>query len=232
MVLVSRYSASASEILAGALQDYGRALIVGDSATHGKGTVQALLDLGTHIAGTRGSGAGQPRLGALKLTVQQFYRVNGDSTQNRGVLSDIVLPSLSEYLATTEKELDNALPFDHVTPAEHKDLHLVSTSVKTALRARSAERVKNSTEFAKLAKEIDLVKARKESKKLPLNEQELRGQFTQDEAENAEKQANGLLPTETSSDSGAYKFKRNYSNNEILHIMEDFLQPGKLAQSP
>src|SRR5207302_5113254 len=95
MVLVSRYSASASEILAGALQDYGRALIVGDSSTHGKGTVQALLDLGTQIAGNRVGGSPQPKLGALKLTVQQFYRVNGDSTQNRGVLSDVVLPSLT-----------------------------------------------------------------------------------------------------------------------------------------
>jgi carboxyl-terminal processing protease len=232
MVLVSRYSASASEILAGALQDYGRALIVGDSATHGKGTVQALLDLGNQIAGSRGGTAGRPKLGALKLTVQQFYRVNGDSTQNRGVLSDIVLPSLTEYLATTEKELDNALPFDHVTPAEHSDLHMVPMSVKSALRARSAERVKNSTDFTKLAKEVDLVKARKESKKMPLNEQELRAQFTKEEAENAEKRANGLLPSESSSDAGAYKFQRNCTNNEILHIMEDFLQAKKLVQSP
>jgi carboxyl-terminal processing protease len=227
MVLVSRYSASASEILAGALQDYDRALIVGDSATHGKGTVQALLDLGSQIAGRSAVGAGRPKLGALKLTVQQFYRVNGDSTQNRGVLSDIVLPSLTEYVATTEKELDNALPFDHVSPAEHKDMHRVPMSLKLALKAKSAERVKNSPEFAKLGKEIELVKARKESKKIALNEQELRGQFTKDEAESANKGASGLLSAEPPSDSGAYKFKRNFTNNEILNIMVDLLQSSK-----
>lgn len=226
MVLVSRYSASASEILAGALQDYGRALIVGDSATHGKGTVQQLLDLGSQIVGNRVTSP-QPKLGALKLTVQQFYRVNGDSTQNRGVLSDIVLPSLTEYVATAEKELDNALPFDHVNPAEHTDLHLVPTSLKATLRAQSAERIKNSAEFTKLAKEMELIKARKTSKKVPLNEQDLREQFSNDEAEKAEKRANGLLPPEPTPDSGVYKFARNFTNNEILHIMEDFLQAAK-----
>ena len=90
VVLVSRFSRRASEILAGAMQDYGRALIVGDYATHGKGTVQRIIELG---------GATRSKMGALKLTIQQFYRVNGDSTQSMGVLSDIVIPSLSEYSA-------------------------------------------------------------------------------------------------------------------------------------
>src|SRR5207253_8228020 len=94
MVLVSRGSASASEIVAAALQDYGRALVVGDSATHGKGTVQAVIDLSEQVPRPMGA-----KLGALRLTLQQFYRVNGDSTQNRGVASDIVLPSVSEYLS-------------------------------------------------------------------------------------------------------------------------------------
>ncbi len=117
MVLVSRYSASASEILAGALQDYGRALIVGDTATHGKGTVQQVIDLGSQL-----QGEDAPKLGALKLTIQQFYRVNGDSTQNRGVACDIVLPSLSEVAATPEKDLDFALPFDQVKPVTHQNM--------------------------------------------------------------------------------------------------------------
>jgi len=231
VVLVSRYSASASEILAGALQDYGRALIVGDSTTHGKGTVQALLDLGTQIAGNRVGGSPQPKLGALKLTVQQFYRVNGDSTQNRGVLSDIVLPSLSEVVATTEKELDHALEFDQVKPAEHKDLGMVPMDIKTTLQARSAERVKSSAEFAKLAKEIELLKTRKARKAIPLNEQELREQFTKDEAEKVDQRVNGLVPPE-SPDAATYKFQRNYINDEVLRIMEDFVQGRKLVQSP
>jgi carboxyl-terminal processing protease len=230
MVLVSRYSASASEILAGALQDYGRALIVGDSATHGKGTVQALLDLGNQVAGNRLATGPRPKWGALKLTVQQFYRVNGDSTQNRGVLSDIIIPSLSEYVAAAEKELDHALAFDQVKPAEHQDLGMVPMDVKATLKARSAQRVKDSAEFAKLAKEIDLVKMRKARKVMPLNEAELRDQFTKEEAEKVEKQANGYLPPDSSS--GAYKFERNCTNNEILQIMGDFLQGRKLVQSP
>lgn len=232
MVLVSRHSASASEILAGALQDYGRALIVGDSATHGKGTVQALLDLGNQVAGNRLVTGTRPKLGALKLTVQQFYRVNGDSTQNRGVLSDIVLPSLTEYVAATEKELDHALAFDQVRPAEHKDLHMVSGELKAALKARSAQRVKASAEFAKLEKEIEMVKARKERKVMPLNEQELRAQFTKEEAEKVEQRANGFLPPESSSDGGVYKFPRNFTNNEILQIMEDFVQGPKPVPAP
>jgi carboxyl-terminal processing protease len=232
MVLVSRYSASASEILAGALQDYGRALIVGDSATHGKGTVQALLDLGNQFAGNRLAGRTRPKLGALKLTVQQFYRVNGDSTQNRGVLADIVLPSITEYVATTEKELDHALAFDHVKPVQHQDLAMIPDDLKASLRTRSAERVKSSAEFGKLAKEIELVKARRARKSLPLNEQELREQFTKEEAEKADRRVNDLSAPESSSDAGLYKFPRNFTNDEILHIMEDFFQGRKLVQAP
>jgi carboxyl-terminal processing protease len=230
MVLVSRYSASASEILAGALQDYGRALVVGDSATHGKGTVQALVELGNEVAGL-GRGA-QSKLGALKLTVQQFYRVNGDSTQNRGVLSDIVLPSLTEQVATTEGELDYALAFDHVRPVDHDYLGMVPPDVKAILKARSAQRVKNSAEFAKLAKELELVKARRARKAIPLNEQELREQFTKEEAEKLDRRVNGLVPPVESNETGAYKLERNFTNNEILQIMEDFLQGRKLVQSP
>jgi carboxyl-terminal processing protease len=221
MVLVSRYSASASEILAGALQDYGRALIVGDSSTHGKGTVQALVDLGNQVAGDAKNA--RSKLGALKLTIQQFYRVNGDSTQNRGVLSDIVLPSRTEHVATTEKELDYALAFDHVAPVAHAELGMVPAELKAGLKARSAERVKNSAEFAKLAKEIDVVKARIARKAIPLDEQELREQFTKDEAEKLEQRANGVVPPEAS-ETGTYKFQRNFTNNEILQIMEDFVQ--------
>ncbi len=224
MVLVSRFSASASEILAGALQDYGRALIVGDSSTHGKGTVQVVRELGNLLREDP-----PPKIGAIKLTVQQFYRVNGDSTQNRGVVSDVVIPSLSEYLSNGEKELDNALAFDHIDPVTHDDMGMVPADVKAAVRARSAERVKKSADFAKLAKDIELLKARKARKIVPLNEQELKAQFSKDEADKAEKLENGL-PPEAPPDA-KYKFQRNFTNNEVLQIMEDFLQGRKLAQA-
>jgi carboxyl-terminal processing protease len=224
MVLTSKLSASASEILAGALQDYGRALLVGDTSTHGKGTVQAVIDLGSRLQAEE-----PPKLGALKMTIQQFYRVNGDSTQNRGVASDIVLPSLTEELATSEKELDYALAFDQVKPVEHNQLGLVTPGVVAALKARSAQRIKESKEFAKLIKEMETIKARRAKKEIPLNEKELRDQFTKEDAEKLDKKDSGLDEEEPPSETAPYKFKRNYTNNEILQIMEDFMQGKKLA---
>lgn len=97
MVLTSRFSASASEILAGALQDYGRALIVGDSSTHGKGTVQSVIQLGRMLRTTN-------NLGAVKLTIRKFYRASGDSTQKKGVVPDLVLPSVNNVLDVGEAE--------------------------------------------------------------------------------------------------------------------------------
>jgi carboxyl-terminal processing protease len=223
VVLVSRFSASASEILAGALQDYGRALIVGDSTTYGKGTVQAVVDLGGQLQTDE-----PPKLGALKLTIQQFYRVNGDSTQARGVSSDVVLPSLTDALATGEKDSEHALAFSHVSPAEHEELGLVTPDLKAVLQARSAARVKKSADFAKLAKEIEKVKARKERKSVPLNEQELREQFSKEDAEKAE-QKEGFMPPEPPSDGKPFKFQHNFMNDEILQIMQDFIQGKKLV---
>jgi carboxyl-terminal processing protease len=222
MVLISRSSASASEIVAAALQDYGRALVVGDSATHGKGTVQAVIDLGEQLQAARA-----PKLGALRLTMQQFYRVNGDSTQNRGVASDVVLPSLTEYLATPEKDLDHALAFDQVKPAQHQDAGMISPELKALLKDRSAERVKASKDFAKFAKDIERLKSLRERKKVPVNEKELKEQMTKEEAEKAEQEKTDPDP-EPKSDDPAYKFRRNFINDEILNIMEDFLQRKKL----
>jgi carboxyl-terminal processing protease len=226
IVLTSRLSASASEILAGALQDYGRALVVGDSATHGKGSVQVLLDLGNQLRGDDQP----PKLGDLKLTIQQFYRVNGDSTQIRGVASDVVIPSLTEELGMAEKELENALPFDQVQPVEHDDMGLVPDQLKAILRGRSAERVKNAEDFKKLAREIEAVKQRRLKKVLPLSEKELRDQFTREDAEN-EEAGRGSIPKQKRTDTETYKFERNFTNNEVLNIMADLLQARKLLSA-
>jgi carboxyl-terminal processing protease len=227
MVLVSRFSASASEILAGALQDYGRALVVGDSSTFGKGTVQAVVDLSRQL-----QGESPPKLGAMKLTIQQFYRVNGDSTQDRGVIPDVVLPSLLEHLTAGEKEQDHALPFDRVKPAEHEDLGLVPADVKAILKERSARRIKGSADFARLSKEIERFKERKSRKALPLNEKELRALLAADEADKIDQKTEELLPRDTASGGGPFKFKRNFMNDEILQVMEDYLQGKKLVVAP
>jgi carboxyl-terminal processing protease len=222
LVLVNRFSASGSEIVAATLQDYGRALIVGDSATHGKGTVAAVIDLAEQLPGAK-----DLKLGALRLTYQQFYRVNGDSTQNRGVVSDIVLPSLTEYLATPEKDLDHALAFDRIKAAGHPDLGMVPADLKAVLKARSAQRIRASKDFTRLAGDIERLKGWQQLKKMPLSEKELKEQVSKDEADQADPEKKGLPPERKPTD-GTYKLPRNFINNEVLQIMEDFLQGRKL----
>ncbi|HEX5272357.1 MAG TPA: carboxy terminal-processing peptidase, partial [Gemmataceae bacterium] len=219
MVLTSRFSASASEILAGALQDYGRALVVGDSATYGKGTVQTVIDLGDQIGGVP-----PPKFGALKLTIQQFYRVNGDSTQARGVVSDVVLPSLTEHLGVGETEQDYALPFAKVNAIDHENMGLITPELKALLQKRSAERVKGSKDFDKLAKDIELFKERKARKKVTLNEKKLRDQLKTEDADKLDQKVNEAQPSDTPSGDAAYKFKRNYYSDEVLQVMQDFIQ--------
>ncbi|HEY6563659.1 MAG TPA: S41 family peptidase, partial [Pirellulaceae bacterium] len=115
VVLISKFSASASEILAGAIQDYRRGVIVGDISTHGKGTVQSLQDLGSRLFNV----PDPPNFGALKITMQQFYRPCGDSTQKRGVLSDVILPSLTSQMDVGEADLDYAIEFERVQASRH-----------------------------------------------------------------------------------------------------------------
>lgn len=139
VVLTSEFSASASEIFAGAIQDYGRGLVVGSDRTHGKGTVQTLIDL-DRLMGGMAPEVMERGAGTLKLTVQQFYRVNGSSTQARGVKADVVLPSPWEGRSRPESELENALPHDIITPA----ITGVPETVRALLpelRSRSEKRV-------------------------------------------------------------------------------------------
>jgi carboxyl-terminal processing protease len=222
MVLVSRFSASASEILAGALQDYGRALIVGDTSTYGKGTVQTVVDLGGLLRADP-----PPKLGALKLTIQGFYRPNGDSTQSRGVASDVVLPTLTEVLTGGEKESDYAMPFDKVKPVEHEEMGLVPPELKKALQEKSTKRVKDSKDFARLAKDIELLKERKDRKSVPLNEKDLKALLARDDDEKIDKKVEESTPSEKAGDGAPYKFRRNFLNNELLNIMEDYIQGVK-----
>ena len=116
VILVNRLSASASEILAGALQDYGRAVIIGGEHTHGKGTVQTIIDLDNYIP-FQNMQEYKP-LGALKLTIQKFYRISGASTQFRGVVPDLVLPDVMSGLKTGEQYIDFAMPWDTVKPVD------------------------------------------------------------------------------------------------------------------
>src|SRR6218665_1957755 len=112
VVMVNSFSASASEILAAAIQDYRRGIIIGSKQTYGKGTVQNVIDLNQFV---RGSTMGD--LGALKTTTQKFYRINGGSTQLEGVSSDVAIPDRYSYLKMGERDIDNAMPYDKIDPA-------------------------------------------------------------------------------------------------------------------
>jgi carboxyl-terminal processing protease len=179
VVLTSRHSASASEILAGALQDYGRALIVGDISTHGKGTVQSVNQLRPFIRVPDGVLTEDP--GALKLTIKKFFRPSGLSTQLKGVVPDIVLPSvLSESKDVGESALDNPLPCSTIASAKYDHFNLVEPYLPE-LQKRSAERVAADPEFAFVRQDIALYKKQQAEKTISLNEQKRLKE--QDEAE-------------------------------------------------
>lgn len=169
IVLTNRYSASASEILAGALQDYGRAVIVGDTSTFGKGSVQTVEPLGPLMEQLGIKTDTNP--GELKYTIEKFFRPSGSSTQLNGVNSDIVVPSttniVSEY---SEKTLDYAMPWDTV-PASQFDRALMVQPYLAELRKRSSARIAKDPDFAILQKVIDEEKRVLSEKTISLNEQ-------------------------------------------------------------
>src|SRR5467141_2698265 len=167
VVLTSRQSASASEIFAAALQDYGRAVIVGDKNTFGKGTVQTILPIG-RFASLLGSHSDED--GALKLTIQKFYRVAGGSTQLHGVASDIILPSLSDLPEFGEGALKNALAYDEVTKAKYTKWSDTHSLFVDQLRRRSEERVKGNPEFKYVMEDMDRLRKRLDENRISLNE--------------------------------------------------------------
>ena len=164
-VLVSRFSASASEIVAGALQNYGRAIIIGDQSTHGKGSVQTIVEMKNisrllaHLP---------DKTGAARLTIQKFYLPNGASTQTKGVIPDIVLPSIDEYMQVGESNLPHALIWDEI-PSTTFNGRPLDQKILAPLRAGSQSRLENLEEFAYLKKNIDWFKEKQARKDISLN---------------------------------------------------------------
>ncbi len=157
IVLVNRLSASASEILAGALQDYGRAVIIGDASTHGKGSVQTIIPLSS-----------DSKMGSLKVTNALFYRISGGSTQLRGVRPDILIPSPFQYMDLGEDKLPNALDWSAVHPAPYAP-YANMTTIIPVLRERSEHRRSDDERFQTYAKLLKRVEAFNASASLPLN---------------------------------------------------------------
>jgi carboxyl-terminal processing protease len=171
ILLTSRFSASASEILAGALQDYGRALIVGDESTFGKGTVQTVVPLTSFMDRNRIAHSFDP--GALKVTIQKFYRPSGASTQLKGVTADIVLPSLSGVAKVGEAELQDPLPWDRISLTDYVREDHVSPFMKK-LRSQSATRIAEDKDFTYLREDIAQFKKNFATQAVSLNEADRR----------------------------------------------------------
>jgi carboxyl-terminal processing protease len=177
IVLVNRLSASASEIFAAALQDYGRAVIVGDERSFGKGTVQTVLDLGRLMSPFS---LGTADAGALKLTIQKFYRVRGGSTQLKGVESDIVLPSLTDNSEIGEGSLKNRLAYDEVAPVKIVDSMAATPLFLDELRARSAQRLVTDAEFRYTIEDMSRVREKIKENVMSLNEKLRRKELADD----------------------------------------------------
>ena len=177
VVLVNRLSASASEFFAAALQDYGRAVIVGDERTFGKGTVQTVLDLGRLMPPFS---LGSADAGALKLTIQKFYRVRGGSTQLNGVESDIVLPSLTDNSEIGEGSLKNRMAYDEVAPVKIADSMAATPLFLNELKARSSQRLGADPEFLYITEDMRRLRERLAENSISLNEKQRRNELAED----------------------------------------------------
>ncbi len=182
-VLVNRHSASASEIFAAALQDYGRAVVIGDSKTFGKGTVQQLIELNRVIPAL----AKEQQAGSIKLTIQKFYRIAGGSTQLRGVEGDICLPSLSDQPEFGEDARKDPLPYDTIKPLNYdkwtRPLYL------DLLRKSSEQRIRENIEFEYIREDMDRIRKRVEENKLSVNEKKRQEELDADKARREKRDA-------------------------------------------
>ncbi len=229
VVLTNKFSASSSEIFAGAIQDYGRGIVVGDESTHGKGTVQQLYDVSDVIFRF----GNKPNWGALKLTIQQFFRPGGDSTQGRGVLSDVTIPSITDHFeGISESEADYALDFSRVRPLPHDRLGMSGGRVGEILQKLSDDRVQHSEEFAKDTQRIARYEEQVAQPTVTLNLEQYMAEREELDAEKDEQEE--LAEELNTSDKPVYDMEDHY-NQEAMSIVIDYvrlLQENKVAIAP
>src|SRR5881275_2424442 len=223
VVLTSRQSASASEIFAAALQDYGRAVIVGDKNTFGKGTVQTILPIG-RFASLLGSHSDED--GALKLTIQKFYRVAGGSTQLHGVTSDIVLPSLSDLPEFGEGALKNALPYDEVPKAKYTKWSDTHSLFVDQLRRRSEERIKNDIEFHYVMDDVGRLRHKLDENRISLNEDVRKKELADDKLRKEMRSKERLARNQE--EPRIYRLTLDTVDKPNLQLI---MYPGKLAEA-
>jgi carboxyl-terminal processing protease len=207
VVLVNRLSASASEIVAGALQDYGRALVVGGEKTHGKGTVQTIISLGRDT-----------ELGSLRVTTASYYRISGSSTQLRGVTPDIVIPSPFDYMKLGEDAMQNPIPWTAVMPTRYAPVADLD-GIKPQLRAASEARRSESERFEAYQQLLSRIEAINDAEELPLD-LEGRMALARSERDLAELQES-LIPESPDGD-GNKTEHADLVLEETLQILADF----------
>ncbi|NUO02681.1 MAG: carboxy terminal-processing peptidase, partial [Saprospiraceae bacterium] len=206
VVMVNGFSASASEILAAAMQDYGRAVIIGTTSTYGKGTVQRFWDLDL----TTNDESVKP-LGEMKLTIQKFYRINGETTQLEGVKPDIVLPDSYNYVDLGERENEHPLDATTIEPVNYnQDAYHIADLAK--LKEQSLARVKSNETFRKIEDNAQRLKRQKEWTKLPLQLEAYRA-WDKKQEEEADQFEHMLKPIEN--------FRIENPGADLLQIQSD-----------
>lgn len=198
VIMINSFSASASEIMAAALQDYDRAIIVG-TPSYGKGTVQRFVDLDNILRGDQ-----TDPLGDIKLTIQKFYRINGGATQHRGVVPDIILPDQYSQLEIGEREQEYSMPWDEIASVNHKDW--VGLADRDQLRTSSEERRASSEQWQAIETNAARMKVRQEQESYPMQLDAYRSQMKDLQAESKEfrqlfKAIDGLDATSPAADS-------------------------------
>lgn len=239
-VIINRFSASASEIFAGAIQDYGRGLILG-TQSYGKGTVQSAVDMTNIISATdklllkaraessdanqMGAPAGAPPFGQINLTMAKFYRITGSSTQHRGVSPDIVFPSIYSAERYGESAQPSALPWDQIESTNFKSVADLSTEI-ASLNTLHTQRVEQSLEYKFLLEDIDIMNSRESEVSVSLKEEKLKAERDKNQANHRARINEGLrlrgMPIwEEGAPQPSIDF--DFIRDESLAVMTDYL---------
>jgi carboxyl-terminal processing protease len=250
-VIIDRLSASASEIFAGAIQDYGRGIIIG-SQTYGKGTVQSSIEMSRVIStadklllmarnksddgksvtmSPSGSASGtMPEFGKINLTMAKFYRINGSSTQHKGVIPDVQLPSLYPVNKIGESSEPSALAWDTIASSKYLPVANLN-KIKPLLIAQHEKRMKTSAEYKYLQEDIAQFNKRENETSVTLNEAQLKQERSEQDARNLarENQRRALqkLPPLKKGETSSTKEIADFIQDESLNIMGDFIQFNK-----
>ena len=220
VVITSKFSASASEIFAGAIKDYKRGIVVGDSRTHGKGSVQAVQELSQQRL--FGGITNAPEYGALRLTISQYYLPAGTSPQVDGVAADIVIPSLVDHIKDIcESDLDYHLPYDEVSPGNYPDFGYVTPEIIRNLQAHSERRIADNADFQRINKNIQTYIEMKDRPSIPLNEEAYNAERARLDTDKEEQDKFEQIINNDS------KIKRDFYLEEVMNIAIDYVQQLK-----